>query len=84
MSGKVIPFPGNHLLPHGGTFSNIVDKKPLDAEDMMRALRDSIARIKRLDMRLVERDDRLILPPDWETTFHPSLVAEIKRRLGQG
>lgn len=80
MSRKVIPFPGVGL-PHGGTFSNIVPRAPLDTEDMMRTLMDAVASVRRLDMRLVERDDKLILPPDWETSLHPSVVAEIKRRL---
>ena len=80
MSGKVIPFPTPDL-PAGGTFSNILTP-PKTSEEMMRDLRNALAVVKRSAMHVVPERERFVLPPDWETSLHPALVAEIKRRCG--
>lgn len=82
MANKVIPFP-SHQLPHGGTFSNVLGPQR-SGEEMMRDLRDAMAKIKRLDMHVVTDKPRAIVPPDWETRWPKDVVAEIKRQLGEG
>ena len=77
---KVVDLFPSFDLPHGGTFSNIIEK-PRSGEEMMRDLRDAMAKIKRMDMRLVTDPPRPVLPPDWETKLPPDVVTEIKRQL---
>lgn len=77
---KVVSLFGEHSLPESGTFSNIITK-PKSGEEMMKELRDTMARIRRMDIRLASTEPRFIVPPDWETRWPPDVVAEIKRQL---
>ncbi len=80
---KIVSLFGESALPSSGTFSNIIHK-PKSGEEMMMDLRDAMAKIRCMDMRLVDRKPHLIIPPDWETRWPPDVVAEIKRQLKAG
>jgi hypothetical protein len=66
---------------HGGTFSNRLEKQRT-SEEMMRDLRDTMAKVKRMEMRLVTDPPPFVVPPNWETSWPADIVAEIKRQLG--
>ncbi len=80
MTGKLIKLFEDTELTAGGTFSNLM-AAPKSDEEMIRDLRDALAKVNRMKMQVVPKE-KLVLPPDWETWFPPWVVAAIKRLYG--